>query len=155
MYTPLQAGMVIVAKELLRLEVAEHPPGSNRGEIVSRILRSEGVSPGQPWCNAFWRHVYHIAADFTGRKWFFQRGGSTRDLVNEAADANMITMIPLPGDAACYKGDAYGTGYVHTAMVLTPVDKYGDYLTIEGNIGDGVKQRKHNVREAVTFVRCE
>ena len=154
-YTPMRGAMVLVAKELLRLETAEDPPGSNRGEIVSRILRSEGVAPGEPWCNAFWRHVYHIAADFTATPYLYGKGGSTAELVSEAVAKHRVTTTPGPGDACCFKGNAYNTGYEHTGMFLEWVVKGESYRAIEGNVGNAVTLVTHNISRPVTFVSAE
>lgn len=154
-YTPLRKTMVILAKEYLDLETNEHPPGSNKGEIVSRIIRSEGGTPGEPWCNYFWRRINTRACKYEQQKDLYQPGGSTQDLVNEARVLGKLTATPLPGDAVCVRGNHYpGSDYNHTALYVDRKDAQS-YYVIEGNAGDGVKMSVYRDSLRVTFVSAE
>jgi hypothetical protein len=156
MYIPIRLLMVALAKEYLDLEIAEDPPGSNRGEIVSRIIRSEGGTPGEPWCNYFWRRINHRAHAYANVPQIYEHGGSTRNLVDEATARHKLTTDPQPGDACCFKGDHYHTGYEHTGMFLDWIDKgAGTYYTIEANVGNRVKRCERNVNQPTTWVSAE
>ena len=153
----MRIAMIMGAKLLLRLEVREHG-GPNRGEVVDVIIKRQGGTPGKygPWCAAFWSTIYELACGVTGVRPAFDPGMSTSEIVRLAKRAGKITEMPLPGDAACFKGSTYGTGYVHTGMVLTAPDKRGKYLTIEGNRGDAVRLVERNTgKHPATFVSCE
>ena len=153
----MRIAMLMGAKQLLRLEVREHG-GQNRGEIVDMIIRRQGGKPGPagPWCAAFWAELYECACGVTGVKPAFDPGMSTSVNVRRAKLTGKLTDSPMPGDAACFKGDAYGTGYIHTGMVLTKPLLNGDYLTIEGNVGNAVKLGHRNTkRDPATFITCE
>jgi hypothetical protein len=156
-YSPLRKSMVELAKEYLDLETNEHPPGSNRGEIVSRIIRSEGGTPGQPWCNFFWRRLNRRARAYNNLPQLYRKGGSTQELVNEATERQKLTTKPLPGDAVCVKGNAYPPShYNHTAMFVDWVDPMRTrYWVIEGNAGDSVRMSQYESAKAVTFVSAE
>lgn len=153
----MRIAMMMGAKLLLRLEVAEHG-GQNRGEVVDIIIRRQGGIPGPagPWCAAFWATLYEIAKGVTNEPLLFNPGMSTSANVRMAEAAGKLTEHPRPGDAACFKGDAYGTGYVHTAMVWSKPDANGDYRTVEGNVGDRVTMRVRNLtRHPATFISCD
>jgi hypothetical protein len=152
----MQLVSIMLAKEYEWLEVQEYPPGSNSGEIVSRLLRGEHVPDHQPWCNVFVRHIWHRAEDGLGLPHLYQPGGSTQELVDEATKLGKLTEKPAPGVGICFKGDAYPPShYVHTEIAITAPDAQGNYITIGGNVHDGVHRRTHNISEAATFVRCE
>jgi hypothetical protein len=147
--------MMAVAKTLLRLEVAEHG-GSNRGEVVSKLLRIQGGANGDPWCAAFYAYCYELGHDLAGVKCAYDPGLSTSQNVQRAKVAGKLTGDPHGGDAVCFIGDAYGTGYEHTAMFVDWADKaHTTYHTIEGNVGDSVQAKQHSIKERVTFISCE
>jgi hypothetical protein len=147
--------IIAVAKTLLRLEIAEHG-GSNKGEVVSKLLFIQGGHDGDPWCAAFYAFCYELGHDLAGTKRTYDPGLSTSQNVPRAKVANRLTPHPQGGDAVCFIGDAYGTGYEHTAMFLRWVDEAnGTYETIEGNVGNAVQKRQHTIKDRATFISCE
>jgi hypothetical protein len=151
----VREAMIAVAKTLLRLEVAEHG-GSNQGEVVSKLLRIQGGNDGDPWCAAFYAYCYELGHDLAAVKRTYDPGLSTSQNVQRAKIAGKLTAIPMGGDAVCFIGDAYGTGYEHTAMFNGWADeKHTIYNTIEGNVGDRVQAKQHSITERVTFISCE
>lgn len=151
----VRESMIAVAKTLLRLEVAEHG-GSNKGEVVSKLLKIQGGHDGDPWCAAFYAFCYEMGHDLAGVPRAYDPGLSTSQIVQRAKEVKRLTQRPRGGDAVCFIGDAYGTGYEHTAMFNGWVDEAkGIYQTIEGNIGNAVQTRIHTAKDRVTFVSCE
>ena len=46
--------------------------------------------------------------------------------------------------------------YIHTGMVISKPQANGDYMTIEGNVGNRVKLVYRNTsRNPATFISCE
>ena len=153
----IRIAMMAQAKLMLRLEVREHG-GQNRGEVVGMIIRRQGGTPGPagPWCAAFWATMYELACGVTGVKPAFDPGMSTSANVRRAKEVGKLTDKPMPGDAACFKGSSYGTGYEHTGMVWSKPANNGDYMTIEGNVGNRVQLCYRNTsRNPATFITCE
>ena len=149
--------MMAQAKFALRMEIAEHG-GQNRGEVVDRLIIRQGGKPGPagPWCAAFWATLYELACGVCGVTPAFDPGMSTSANVDAARRVGKLTSSPMPGDAACFRGNDYGTGYIHTGMVWSAPDVNGDYWTIEGNVGDAVRMRTRNLRDhPATFIGCE
>ncbi|HRK22046.1 MAG TPA: CHAP domain-containing protein [Fimbriimonadaceae bacterium] len=73
-----------IAQQIVDANLREHPPGSNRGPLIDRMLRSAGVEPGNPWCAAFvsWcfrqatgaKPAFNSAGSLTIRNWFNKEG---------------------------------------------------------------------------------
>jgi hypothetical protein len=149
----VREAMIAIAKTLLRLEVAEH--GNNKGEVVSRLLQLQGGHDGDPWCAAFYSFAYELGHDLAGVPRPYNPGLSTSEIVRLGREHGKETTKPKGGDAVCFNGTAYGTGYVHTAMFNGWLVPGVSYQTIEGNVGDRVQAKIHNVTEPVTFISCE
>lgn len=151
----VREAMIAVAKTLLHEEVKEHG-GSNQGEIVSLLLRRQGGHNGDPWCAAFYADCYEFGHDLAGVKRAYDPGLSTSQNVQRAKVVGKLTAVPQGGDAVCFIGNDYGTGYEHMAMFIGWANAERTiYNTIEGNVGDAVQAKQHNTKERVTFISCE
>lgn len=72
-----------IAHRIVRSDLRENPPGSNRGPLIDEMLLFVGVRPGQPWCAAFvswcFRQASGKAPGFSSassqaiRRWFEKR----------------------------------------------------------------------------------
>lgn len=157
MLTQVRVAMCAQAKLLLRLaEAVDVERGTNRGDIPDALNKRAGAPLGSPWCASTWATLYQVARGVTGSKPAFQAGASTSENVKAARKRGKLTVNPLPGDAACFVGDEYGTGYNHTAMVLIPPDKNGDYTVIGGNQSNSVTMLQRNlVRNPAVFITVE
>ena len=157
MLSSLRMAMVSMAYALLELEVREHG-GENRGEVVDMIIEKQHFTPGPaaPWCAGLWATIYELACELCHNVPVFNPGMSTSRNVKLAETAGLLVDEPRRGDAACFKGDDYNTGYKHTGLVFTLPNANGDYTTIEGNAGDAIKLMNRNLHlHPATFIGCE
>lgn len=143
-----------IAFTLYQLKVKEY--GSNKGEVVERILLDANGEGGQPWCAATADWIYEKTCLMLGMKPIFDIGLSSSRFVSLAKKANKIVTAEQVQDAdfVVFKGNAYGTGYIHTGFVWTPVDAEGNYYTIEGNKGNTVAKVYRNTKTSpCVFIR--
>lgn len=119
----------------------EQPLGSNR----TRFSAWYGITGA--WC-AMWYswvlahsgtpvgpHAKGFAWCSDGERWFEQQGRLTRDLA-----------AIQPGDALFYEWGTTAGGLDHIGMALTAPDGGGVLETIEGNVSDGVRHLRRNIR---------
>ena len=146
--------MITILKTLVRIDVAEHPKGSNRGEIVDRINILEGGSLEDPWCASTYAFAYKLGHDLAGKPYGYEPSISTSETVRRGKKAGKQTTAPKGGDAVCFM-HADGS-YFHTGCFNGWVNKQkGIYSVLEGNAGDRMQMRQHTTNEPATFISCE
>ena len=115
---------------------SEVPKGSNSGPMVDKYLRSVGLSPGYPWCQAFVHWCYEQAATEHNVDNPVTKTAGVQDCWNHTLPARRILAervlhepaIVCPGDQFIL---LFGNGNGHTGIV-EKVE--GQILhTIEGN----------------------
>lgn len=127
--TQLQRQTLIVAK---RFVGTREVGGSNRGPLVEKFLAFVGLAKGNPWCASFAAYCCHMAAKELGVSCSVPKTGSTSAIARWAMKTGNILSQPEPGCLVLVRGNAYGTGYVHTALVHDVLPN-GMLLTVEGN----------------------
>lgn len=95
--------------------------GNNVGPTVSRIIRAQGGTPGQPWCGYFAGYCYRLA----GSKAVTWQWAAVR-LISAAAGVRR-TSKPLPGDLVRFNFDHVG--------LFEKDNGDGTITTLEGNTG--------------------
>jgi hypothetical protein len=126
-----------IGDALVELDVHE-THGSNRGEVVDRIVLRGGGTLGDPYCCFTFDFIYEVGCKRVGIERAFNPGGSSSALVAKGRALGRITTEPHAGDAVVFLGGP--TGYKHTAMA------YGDMVDgkieiIEGNAGNTIRKR--------------
>lgn len=158
--TAIRERIVIYAKFLADvLEIREHG-GNNHGEVVEKLLRKAGGSPGQPWCAAFCDALYEAACKAFGVQPDINIGLSVSQLAQRAKELGRYhedENLARPGDLLLIKGGP--TGYQHVGVVISFVNPQGIIASIEGNTnsagsadGDGV-YRKKRTAAGLAFVQ--
>lgn len=109
--------------------VTEHPPGSNRGEMVDRYLRAVGVDPTQgayAWCAALVSWCVIEAEKIVGGPALFRGSAGALHLLE--LNAQLRIDEPIPN---CVGVMDHGKGKGHAFFILS-ID--GETLhTFEGN----------------------
>lgn len=118
------------------LDVMEHG-GDNHGEMVSKILASVGLEPGEPWCCATVSYVGHrafMAFDphtlARTSRWPLVMTGGCQQLADDAHRKGVLVDTPQRGDLFVEWFEHYGR-FAHTG-VIDQVFADGA-VTIEGN----------------------
>jgi hypothetical protein len=106
--------------------------GANRGPWVEKFLAFVGLARGNPWCASWAVYCCHLAAKELGQSCSVPKTGSTSAIARWAKKTGNLLDGPEPGCLALVRGNAYGTGYVHTALVHDVLPD-GLLLTVEGN----------------------
>lgn len=150
---PLGKAMVDIATKYVGIK--ENPPGSNR------VMFSEWYGIIGPWCAMF---ITYVAIE-AGSKAFVRgsRWAYCPFMLADARENKGITIVTTAqanqGDIALF--DWTGDGIAdHVGFVTTPVDKNGNFQTIEGNTstssdsdGGQVQRRTRNISSVAAFVR--
>lgn len=119
--------------------VKENPPGSNRGVLIDRWLRSAGINvpPGAPWCMAFVHAMYAYFGVTLG-------GYASVGFFEEWARKNgELVTRPFRGDIVCYDWGSDGwpdhVGIVVRVLALRWRNRvFAGYVkTVEGNTAVG------------------
>jgi hypothetical protein len=116
-----------------------------------------------PWCVATANFIYLTTCKLLGITPLLKPGLSSSNFINRAKnmtlpngksrvidpdlEPNRIKEV-TDGCFVVYEGEAYGTGYVHTGFVWTPIDDKGNYETIEGNKNNTVAKVKRNLKKS-------
>lgn len=127
--------------------------GNNVGPMVSKIIRENGGTPGEPWCGDTVAYAFrHAGSKVVQRAWAAVKylGYLT---------GMRIVKSPRPGDIVCYKFD-------HTGIFEKWINKSaGIFLAWEGNTGrtgavsdsvgggDGVYEKQRNTTQVARWVR--
>lgn len=133
--TPLQQRTLQVAKRHLGVK---EEGGPNRGPVVEKILQFVHLAKGNPWCVASAVYFAHTAAKELGVTCHLPKTGSTSALYRWARESGNLLATPSPGCLVLVEGNAYGTGFVHTAL-CHDVEPGGVLLCVEGNLANRVK----------------
>jgi len=123
------------AIEFAELEVGimENPPFSNRGKEVEEYLRSVGLPPGEPWCDAFVYWCFSKASDCMGiSNPLYQTGNciehwkfsEAKKILHKEASANPFLVMP-----GCIFIIDCGSGKGHSGIVTH--SEHGYITTIE------------------------
>lgn len=158
--TAIRERIVIYAKFLADvLEIREHG-GNNHGEVVEKLLRRAGGSPGQPWCAAFCDALYEAACKAFGVQPDINIGLSVSQLAQRGKELGRYHEdidLCRPGDLVLIKGGP--TGYQHVGVAVSFANDNKVIATIEGNTnsagsadGDGV-YRKRREGSGLAFVQ--
>lgn len=134
--TELQQRTLIVAKRHLGVK---EEGGANRGPVVEKILQFVHLAKGNPWCAASAVYFAHTAAKEIGETCHLPKTGSTSALFRWARDTGNLLPAAAPGCLVLVEGDAYGTGFVHTALCHDVEDGGKTLLCVEGNLANRVK----------------
>ncbi|MBX3173265.1 MAG: CHAP domain-containing protein [Gemmatimonadaceae bacterium] len=110
----------------------EHPPNSNAGPYVERVLKRTGLGKGYPWCAAW---IADLGAIAFGADWPLPLTASCAELGRAAEQAEVLNEKPARGDVFLIWFEKLGR-YAHTGLVLE-VHADGRCTTLEGNTNDG------------------
>lgn len=138
--------------------VKENPPYSNK------VLFSDWYGMIGPWCAMFVTYCFVKAGSKAferGRRWAY-----CPFMLNDARAGRGLTVIPAnkatQGDIVLFSWRQNGVAD-HVGIVLTPVDKNGNFQSCEGNTagaggsqdnGGSVLVRPRNTRSVIAFVRA-
>lgn len=130
--------------------------GRNSGPYVKKYMGQEGL----PWCVGFATWCYLQACKELNIEPMIQERWSTSRLTREAKLDGLYWEPGMngelkPGNMFCIKGNRYGTGWVHTGLVVKPIYEHGDLVsidTIEGNISDKISRRRLKNINSMGFV---
>lgn len=135
----------------------ENPPNSNR------IMFSEWYGMIGPWCAMFVTYCFIKAGSKSferGRRWAY-----CPFMLNDARAGRGLTVVPSnkanQGDIVLFSWRQNGVAD-HVGIVLTPVDKNGNFKAVEGNTskngsqdnGGAVVIQNRNTRSVIAFVRA-
>lgn len=110
---------------------SEHPPNTNSGPYVERVLASVGLSKGQPWCAADVYDTGHIAL---GPLWPGPKTGGCQALYEWGVRKGIVQTTPQRGDIFVVWHPELGR-FAHTGFIITVI---GDSCTThEGNTSGG------------------
>lgn len=138
--------------------VKENPPNSNR------VMFSEWYGMIGPWCAMFVTYCFVRAGSKA-----FQRGSRWAYcpfMLNDARAGRGLTVVPsnkaTQGDIVLFSWRQNGVAD-HVGILLTPVDRNGNFQSIEGNTagpggsqdnGGAVLIRPRNTRSVIAFCRA-
>lgn len=143
-----------VAQQIVSSGLREQPPGSNRGVLIDKMLRSAGAPPPNPWCAAFVSWCFREA---TGKPPVFNSAGSQFIRIYFERNGRLTYD---PQKLLEWKGALFGwtlpdKKHGHIGLVkgrLTTEGKVVAIETLEGNTslggsrnGDGAYSLKRNV----------
>lgn len=147
--TPLRMRAYNVARGLVGVM---EEGGNNVGPMVSKIIRANGGTPGEPWCGDFQAYCYRLA----GSKAVQRAWASVRMLGGLSGIRR--TRNPVAGNLVRYTFD-------HVGMFHKWIDRSkGEFETIEGNTGrvgavsdsktggDGVYIKRRNISQVNDFL---
>lgn len=114
---------------------SEHPPNTNRGPYVERVLKVVGLPPGQPWCAA---QVADTGVTALGRLWPLPLTGSCQALNDFALSHKIRFLKPERGDVFLVWHPELGR-FAHTGFIETVGSQFlnNQALTLEGNTSGG------------------
>jgi hypothetical protein len=136
--------------------VKENPPNTNR------VLFSQWYGMVGPWCLMFVTYCFVKSGSTAfkrGSKWAY-----CPFMLNDARAGRGLTIVPAnqatKGDIVLYSWRQNGVAD-HVGIVLTPVDKNGNFQNCEGNTsissddnGGSVMIRTRNTRSVIAFCRA-
>jgi hypothetical protein len=150
--SPERDAMLFVNTLLPYVGKKEEP--GNKGEMVTKFLKSTGLGTGHPWCMAF---VYYIFDEFCKTKGltnplpktaavmsFWNKAPKETKIERSAAEKNPSLIRP---------GQIFVKGRIgggHAGIVLKSM---GDrFITIDGNSSDQVKLNTYKISDVKGFI---
>lgn len=110
---------------------SEHPPNTNSGPYVERVLASVGLVKGQPWCAA---DVYDTGRIALGPLWPAPKTGGCQFLYEWGVGKKIVHPTPERGDVFVVWHPELGR-FAHTGFIIA-VDGL-TCTTHEGNTSGG------------------
>lgn len=118
---------------------------------MEKFLQFVHVAKGNPWCASFAVYCCHVAAKELGVDCAVPKTASTSAIARWAKQNGNLLAKAEPGCIGLLRGNAYGTGYIHTYLVHT-VNDDGTLVTVEGNLGNACRWN-HRKSEGSDFAR--
>jgi hypothetical protein len=146
--------LLLDARETV-LSVARHhrwvreTQGSNRGEVVDRIVRESGLDPAGrfAWCACFVAYIGRMVLAYPPRRWPLKPWAGCVSLAQEADQLGLLRTEPAWGGVflqwrALQEGGRTVERFAHTGFLGLPVTgRPGWWETIEGNTSpDGSRE---------------
>jgi hypothetical protein len=125
--------LVFAALGMARAQIGVEEIGAtNSGPAVDQYLARVGLTPGQPWCAAFWCWCIDKAAHDLGIQNPVKMSGSCRTLANWAASSGILRQAPQPGFGFLRWSTVAGEYRAAHIGHITKITSAG-FWTIEGN----------------------